>query len=104
LLLKTIGILWIIHYDLSRSEATGDRGAMAGYRCYILDAADHIVQAHDLDCESDAHAEATAEDMLVLDPYHRSVEVWHAARPVVKVERPLRLEVYAQQPDRPALT
>ncbi len=70
---------------------------MAGYRCYILDAADHIVQAHDLDCESDAQAEATAENILVLDPYHRSAEVWHAARRVVKVERPLGLEVYAQQ-------
>ena len=38
-------------------------GTMAGYRCYILDAGDHIVQAHDLDCESDAQAEATAENM-----------------------------------------
>ena len=26
---------------------------MVGYRCYILDAEDHIVQAHDLDCDSD---------------------------------------------------
>ena len=60
---------------------------MAGYRCYILDAGDHIVQAHDLDCESDAQAEATAENILAQDPYHRSVEVWHAARRVVKLQR-----------------
>ncbi len=31
---------------------------MVGYRCYILDAEDHIVQPHDFDCETDAQAEA----------------------------------------------
>ena len=60
---------------------------MVGYRCYILDAEDHIVQAHDLDCESDAQAESAAEDLLAQDPYHRSVEVWQATRRVAKLER-----------------
>ena len=60
---------------------------MAGYRCYILDTEDHIVQAHDLDCESDAQAEATAENLLARDPYHRSAEVWNAARRVMKLQR-----------------
>ena len=41
---------------------------MVGYRCYVLDAEDHIVQAHDLDCECDAQAEAAAETFLRQDP------------------------------------
>lgn len=60
---------------------------MVGYRCYILDADDHIVQAHDLDCETDAQAELTAEGLLARDPYHGSAEVWHAKRRVAKLER-----------------
>jgi hypothetical protein len=66
---------------------------MVGYRCYILDGEDHIVQAHDLDCANDQEAKVTAEGLLAHDPYYRSVEVWHAARRVLKLERgmvPLR--------------
>jgi hypothetical protein len=60
---------------------------MVGYRCYILDADDHIVQAHDLDCATDSQAALTAEHLLSLDPYHGAVEVWAATRRVVKLER-----------------
>ena len=60
---------------------------MVGYRCYILDADDHIVQAHDLDCETDAQAASTAGDLLAHDPYHRAVEVWRATRRVATLER-----------------
>jgi hypothetical protein len=60
---------------------------MVGYRCYILDADDHIVQAHDLECETDAQAVSTAESLLARDPYHGSVEVWNATRRVMKLER-----------------
>jgi hypothetical protein len=60
---------------------------MVGYRCYILDADDHIVQAHDLDCETDAQAESRAESLLQRDPYHGSAEVWKATRRVTKLER-----------------
>jgi hypothetical protein len=60
---------------------------MVGYRCYILDADDHIVQAHDLECETDAQAGSTAEGLLARDPYNGSVEVWNATRRVVKLER-----------------
>jgi hypothetical protein len=60
---------------------------MADYRCYILDADDHIVQAHDLECETDAQAGSTAEGLLARDPYHGSVEVWNATRRVMKLER-----------------
>lgn len=41
---------------------------MLGYRCYVLDAEDHILQAHDLDCENDAHAATVAETLLSQDP------------------------------------
>jgi hypothetical protein len=60
---------------------------MVGYRCYILDSDDHIVQAHDLDCETDAQAASTAQGLLGQDPYHGSVEVWNATRRVTKLER-----------------
>ena len=56
---------------------------MVGYRCYILDAEDHILQAHDLDCGTDAEATSVAEGLLAPDPYHRAVEVWRATRRVV---------------------
>jgi hypothetical protein len=60
---------------------------MVGYRCYILDADDHIVQAHDFECETDAQAGSMAEHLLARDPYHGSVEVWAATRRVMKLER-----------------
>ena len=60
---------------------------MVGYRCYIVDAEDHIVQAHDLDCETDGEAETTAEGLLARDPYHRSAELWEATRRVTKLRR-----------------
>jgi hypothetical protein len=60
---------------------------MVGYRCYILDADDHIVQAHDLDCATDAQAALTAEHLLSRDPYHGAAEVWAATRRVLKLER-----------------
>jgi hypothetical protein len=66
---------------------------MVGYRCYILDSEDHIVQAHDLDCATEQEAKVRAEDLLAHDPYYRFVEVWHATRRVLKLERgmlPLR--------------
>ena len=74
---------------------------MVGYRCYILDAEDHIVQAHDLDCETDAQAEAAAEQLLSKDPYHRAAEVWRSTRRVVQLDREaslrLRMQRHAQR-------
>jgi hypothetical protein len=60
---------------------------MVGYRCYVLDAENHIVQAHNLDCDSDMQAQTEAENFLSLDPYHSYVEVWRASRRVAKLER-----------------
>jgi hypothetical protein len=61
---------------------------MLGYRCYILDADDHILQGYDLDCETDAQAKARAESLLAEDPYYRSAEVWKATSRVMRLERP----------------
>ncbi len=55
---------------------------MIAYRCYVLDAEDHILQAHDLDCENDEHAAALAEALLHQDPYYRFAEVWKSTRRV----------------------
>ncbi len=78
---------------------------MVGYRCYILDADDHIVQAHDLECETDAEAEFTAERLLARDPYHGAVEVWQATKRVMKLERDaaqrIRLARSGRRSDRP---
>ena len=60
---------------------------MVGYRCYVLDAADHIVQAHNLDCDNDAQAQAEAANFLTQDPYHRSIEIWRATRRIARLER-----------------
>lgn len=59
---------------------------MVGYRCYILDAEDHIVQAYEIDCEDDGQAASAAEDLLTRDPYHRSIEVWQCTRRIMKPE------------------
>jgi len=66
---------------------------MVSYRCYVLDAEEHILQAHDLDCEGDDQVETLAQDLLSQDPYHRSVEVWRATRRIVKVERDASLNI-----------
>jgi hypothetical protein len=73
---------------------------MVGYRCYILDAADHIVQAYDLDCETDAQAETTAKGLLAQDPYHRWAEVWRATCRVARMEREVthRLRLMPEEP------
>jgi hypothetical protein len=60
---------------------------MVGYRCYILDGDDHILQAHELDCPDDTKAESAAEDILAQDPYHLSVELWESARRIKKFDR-----------------
>jgi hypothetical protein len=60
---------------------------MAEYRCYILDADDHILQAYELDCPDDLRAESAAEDILERDPYYQSVELWASARRIRKFER-----------------
>jgi hypothetical protein len=61
---------------------------MVGYRCYILDAEDHILQAREIECEDDTQAKSAAvEDLLARDHYHQSVEVWELARRVARLKR-----------------
>ncbi len=60
---------------------------MVGYRCYILDAEDHILQAHDLDCQDDDQAVSAAQSLLTQDPYHHGAEIWRATRRIRKLQR-----------------
>jgi hypothetical protein len=87
-----------------RARVLAATGIWGDHRCYILDAEDHIVQAHDLDCDTDAQAASAAEGLLSQDPYHRSAEVWKATRRIVKVDRAaslrLRLERHGQRGSR----
>jgi hypothetical protein len=71
----------------AHAAMTGDGDNMAGYRCYILDAEDHILQAHDLDCQDDADAVSVAQNLLTLDPYHHGAEVWRSTRRIKKLQR-----------------
>jgi hypothetical protein len=75
---------------------------MIAYRCYVLDAEDHILQAHDLDCENDEHAAALADVLLHQDPYYRFAEVWKSTRRVAKLERDVGVRVrLARPPSQP---
>ena len=80
----------IPNFQLSRTgnriSASG-KTQMVGYRCYILDAEDHILQAHDLDCANDAEAADIAEGLLGQDPYHQCAEVWRSTQRVIRLER-----------------
>jgi hypothetical protein len=71
---------------------------MVGYRCYVLDAEDHILQAHDLECETDEHAAALAETLLNQDPYYRFAEVWRSTRRIAKLERHLSVRMRIPSP------
>ena len=75
---------------------------MAGYRCYILDAEDHILQAHDVECADDAQAQSAARHLLTQDPYYQAVEVWERSRRIVKLGRPARPMSSALAPIAPA--
>jgi hypothetical protein len=79
----------ILIYDLAGCRSAFDHygDCMVDYRCYILDAEDHILQAHELACEDDAQAESAAVNFLAQDPYNRSVEVWKATRRLMILER-----------------
>jgi hypothetical protein len=73
---------WVPQVRFGQSKDT-----MAGYRCYILDAENHIFLAYDVECGDDAHAEQEARDLLAQNPYHRSVEVWQSTRRITKLDR-----------------
>ena len=60
---------------------------MVAYRCYVLDAEDHIVEAHELVCEDYAQVESAAGDILAQDPYSGSVEVWESTRRLMTLRR-----------------
>jgi hypothetical protein len=85
----------ILGWTFSAATTTGAR--IVDYRCDILDAEDHIVQTHEIDCADDSQAEAAAADCLGPDPYHRSVEIWKATRRLMKVKRDAAFGLRAAQ-------
>jgi hypothetical protein len=60
---------------------------VVAYRCYVLDDGDHIVQAQDLECDTDDLAIAAGRLVLAQNPYYRTVEVWRATRRVGRLDR-----------------
>ncbi len=87
---KSLSGVWLfpnITRDLPNDGLHQVRGHKVGYRCYILDGENHIVQAHDLNCATDQEARARATCLLAHDPYYPYAEVWHGTRRVVKLER-----------------
>jgi len=54
------------------------------YRVYFLDAANHIIRSHDLECDDDADA---IERLRELNHAH-AMELWERARLVRRIEPP----------------
>jgi len=53
--------------------------AVSCYRCYFLDAANHVAADHFVECETDDLAQARADALLATTPYP-AMEVWDGAR------------------------
>ena len=56
---------------------------MASYRCYFLDAADHIADFNLIECETDAQAQVRADRKLAASRYP-GIELWACKRRVYR--------------------
>jgi hypothetical protein len=56
------------------------------FRCYFLDAQDHISAREDIEADTLAAAIDRALAMLKSRPHHRSIEIWQGARRVYPVK------------------
>jgi hypothetical protein len=56
--------------------------AMHAYRCYLLDASDHVALVELIRCPDDDAAKLRARDILAGQPQFSAVEVWQRARQV----------------------
>jgi len=61
-----------------------DSRATRIYRFYLLDDADHIVTAHEIEAGTDEEASELAAAMLRDQARHRAIEVWERARKVCR--------------------
>lgn len=59
---------------------------MTDYRLYMIDDANRIRQAVNVDCESDESAARRASEMLIREDFP-TIEVWAGLRLVRRVER-----------------
>jgi hypothetical protein len=58
---------------------------MHAYRCYLLDASNHIASVELIRCPDDDAAKLRAHDILAEQPQVSAVEVWQRARQVNRV-------------------
>ena len=65
---------------------------MSSYRCYFLDANNHVAADHFfVECETDDRAQARADELLA-DTEYPAVEIWDGARFIYHaVQRSARL-------------
>ena len=59
---------------------------MSSYRCYFLDAANHVAEDRFVECTTDDLAQARA-DALLADTAYPAMEVWDGGRFVCQVTR-----------------
>jgi hypothetical protein len=55
---------------------------MHTYRCYLLDATDHIASVKLIECPDDDAAKLIAHNILAAEPEFSAVELWDLARQV----------------------
>ncbi len=59
---------------------------MSSYRCYCLDATNHVAADQFVECETDDLAQARANALLAVTPYP-AMEVWDGARLVYQAKQ-----------------
>ena len=59
---------------------------MPSYRCYFLDAANHVAADRFVECGTDRLAQARADELLA-DTGYRAMEIWDGARFVYQAMR-----------------
>lgn len=59
---------------------------MSSYRCYFLDATNHVAADRFFECGTDDLAQARADELLA-DTEYRAMEIWDGARFVYHATR-----------------
>jgi hypothetical protein len=52
------------------------------YRCYILNDAQKIASAENVECTTDEEVEREAADLLAANNHYRGIEIWNGTRRV----------------------
>lgn len=67
-------------------HAAPEGAAMSSYRCYFLDAANHVAADRFVECGTDGLARARADELLA-DSAYPAMEIWDGARFVYQAMR-----------------